>query len=81
LDPNFRFEKEGTDVNFNEPLLIRHANTSSLLASDSVKYQNDFGNEWEVMVHNFSSKNKSQNLALEKDGKITGDIPSKFSMN
>jgi calcyphosin len=29
-------------------------------------------------VHNYSSKNRSQNLHLEKEGKITGDLPTKF---
>jgi len=31
-----------------------------------------------VCVKSFASKNRSQNLALEKDGKITGDLPTKF---
>jgi hypothetical protein len=43
-----------------------------------VKIKNDFGSENEVSVHSFATKNRSQNLALEKDGKITGDLPTKF---
>jgi len=65
-------------VKYNDPILIRHAATSNFLASDLVKLANDFGNEYEVCVNNFASKNRSQNLALEKDGKMTGDLPTKF---
>ena len=43
-----------------------------------VKYKNDFGQEFEICVNSFASKNKSQNLELEKAGKITGDLPTKF---
>lgn len=58
--------------------MIRHCQTSHYLASDLVKYKNDFGQEYEVSVNSFATKNRSQNLALEKEGKLTGDIPSKF---
>lgn len=34
--------------------------------------------EYEVCVHNYSSKNKSQNLALESGGHISADTPTKF---
>lgn len=78
IDPNYRFEKQGEPVRVNEPILIRHAATSHYLASDITKYKNDFGQEYELSVHSFASKNRSQNLALEKDGKITGDLPTKF---
>ena len=78
LDPNQRFEKQGEPVLANEPILIRHCGTSHYLASDLNKYKNDFGQEYEVCVNSFASKNRSQNLALEKEGKTTGDLPSKF---
>jgi len=78
LDPNFRFEKQGSPVEVNDPILIRHLGTNHYLASDLNKLKNDFGSEYEVFVHSFASKNRSQNLALEKDGKITGDLPTKF---
>lgn len=78
LDPNFRFEKQGTPVEVNDPVLIRHLSTNAYLSADLNKIKNDFGTEFEVSVHNFSSKNRSQNLALEKDGRITGDLPTKF---
>ena len=78
LDPNYRFEKQGEPVKANEPILLRHASTSHYLASDTLKFKNDFGNEYEVCVNSYATKNRSQNLALEKEGKITGDVPSKF---
>lgn len=78
VDPNYRFEMQGEKIPANEPVLIRHCHTSHFLASDLVKYKNDFGAEYEVSVHSFASKNKSQNLSLEKEGKLTGDLPSKF---
>lgn len=78
IDPNIRFEKQGEPIQIGDPFLIRHSPTSHYLASDTVKYKNDFGTEFEVMVNSFATKNKSQNLALEKDGKLTADIPSKF---
>lgn len=78
LDPNFRFEKQGSPVECNDPILIRHVATNHYLASDFNKIKNDFGVEYEVSVHSYMSKNRSQNLALEKEGKITGDLPTKF---
>ena len=78
VDPNFRFEKQGQPVEVNDPILIRHVGTNHYLASDNNKIKNDFGQEFEVFVHSFATKNRSQNLALEKDGKITGDLPTKF---
>lgn len=79
LDPNQRFEMQGKPVKSGDPILIRHASTSFYISSDPAhKFKTDFGLEFEVCVNNNSTKNRSQNLALEKDGKITGDIPSKF---
>ena len=78
IDPNFRFEKQGEPVRIGDPILIRHGPTSHYLAADTVKYKNDFGTEFEVSVNSFATKNKSQNLALEKEGKLTSDVPSKF---
>ncbi len=78
IDPNFRFEKQGSPIECNDPILIRHLSTNIYLSADLNRVKNDFGVEFEVTVTNHSSKNKSQNLALEKDGRITGDIPTKF---
>lgn len=78
LDPNFRFEKQGEPILASDPVLIRHAHTNHYLAADLNRIKNDYGVEFEVCVNSFASKNRSQNLALEKDGKITGDLPTKF---
>ncbi len=78
VDPNYRFEMQGKPIKANEPILIRHSSTSHYLSSDMNIYKNDFGGEYEVCVSSYATKNRSQNLALEKDGKMTGDLPSKF---
>ena len=44
-----------------------------------IEYRNDFGIEYEVNGHNYSTKNKSQNLALETKGTLSAGIPTKFS--
>ena len=78
-DPVMRFEMEGQAIKSGEPILIRHVNTNVYLASDQrFKIKNDFGSENEVHCHNHSSNNKSQNLALEQDGRLTVDVPTKF---
>lgn len=59
LDPNFRFEKQGSPVECNDPILIRHVATNHYLASDFNKIANDFGTEFEVTVHSYMSKNRS----------------------
>ena len=71
LDPNARFETAGRTVNSHEPILLKHCATNRFLSSDLINYRNDFGMEFEVSVHSHATKNRSQNLALEKNGKIT----------
>lgn len=79
LDPVYRFEKQGEVVPANTPVLLRHVQTSVYLgACSSNKYKNDFGTEHEVYCFNHSTLNRSQNLALEKEGRLTADVPSKF---
>jgi hypothetical protein len=79
LDPNNRFEMQGQPVMTGEGLLIRHCQTNNFLSSDKACIQaNDYGREYEVCVSSQSTKNRSQNLALEKGGKITGDVATKF---
>lgn len=78
LDPNFRLERQGEPVKCTDPILIRHCSTSHYLASDNCRYANDFGGEKEVMCHSFAVLNRTQNLALEANGNITSDVPSKF---
>lgn len=79
IDPNVRFEMQGEVVKSGEPILLRHVQTAVYLGADSKsKYKNDFGSENEVHCHNHSTKNKSQNLALENEGRLTSDVPTKF---
>lgn len=77
VDPNFRMERQGEPVQAGEPILIRHAQTMHYLASDNKRHGNAFGGEFEVMCHSFSASNKTQNLALEKKGALTSDVPSR----
>ena len=80
-DPLVRFEMQGEVVKNGEPLHFRHVNTCVYLAADSkFRIKNDFGSENEVHCENHSTKNKSQNLALEQDGRLTVDVPTKFQM-
>ena len=79
VDPNLRFERQGRGVRAGEPVLLRHVRTCIYLASDDAyKVKNDFGSENEVHCWMHSSKNKSQNLCLEREGRITVDVPTKF---
>lgn len=78
LNPNDRFERQGEPVKANEPILFRHCQTQHYLASDECRVDNDFGGEREVMTHSFVRLNRTQNLALEGNGNITGDVPTKF---
>jgi hypothetical protein len=77
-DPNERFQARGSPVPCNEAVIFEHCATSHYLASDLVVYNNDFGVEYEASVHSFATLNKSQSLALEKKGKLTRDLPTKF---
>ena len=78
VDPNTRLEAVGHPVVVNKPLLIKHSATCHYLASDLLEYRNDFGTEYEVNVHSYGTKNKSQNLALEGTGAIAGGQATKF---
>jgi len=79
VDPTIRFEMQGQIVKAGDPVLIRHSPTCIYLGSDNrYKYKNDFGTEFEVHCGNHGTMNKSQNLALEKDGRVTVDVPTKF---
>ncbi len=71
----------GKPVPANGAMIIKHCATGHLLASDDIDYRNDFGLEHEVCVHNFSTKNKSQNLALESAGAISSDTATKFQQD
>lgn len=81
VDPNCRLEMEGEPIKVGDNFLVKHCQTLTFLASDCNAYKNDFGSECEVMAHNFCILNKTQNLALEKKGNITVDVPTKFQLD
>lgn len=78
VDPKVRFEVYGDKVPANEAVLIKHSNTNHFLASDNVKYKNQYGDEFEVSVKSYAQTKKTQNLALEKTGNLTSDVPTKY---
>lgn len=78
IDPNVRFEMQGEIVKAGDPVLLRHQHTCVYLAADDgTKVKNDFGSENEVYCNNHCTKNKSQNLELEGNGRLTSDVPTK----
>jgi len=72
-DTQARFEMEGEPVPAGSPLVLRHVQTGSYLASDEIPYNNLFGLEFEVHCFAYYSLSKTQNLVGEKRGDITGD--------
>ena len=81
VNPNVRFETGGQPVRANEPILLKHLATHHYISSDNKPLKNDYGQEFEVSVYSHATQNKSQNLALEKTGKVTRDVPSKFQQD
>lgn len=72
-DATARFEMDGEPVQAGAPLVMRHVQTGSFLASDEIPYHNIFGVEFEVHCFHYYSLGKSQNLVGEMKGEITGD--------
>jgi len=72
-DTRERFEMDGQEVPANEECCLQHVQTGSFLSSDKVPYDTLFGREFEVCGHAALSTNKTQNLAAERKGEITGD--------
>lgn len=72
-DTAARFEMDGEMVPAGSPLVVRHVQTGSFLASDEIPYNNIFGVEFEVHCFHYYSLGKSQNLTGEMKGEITGD--------
>lgn len=68
----------GEPVMANDPILLKHSNTNHFLASDTVPYKNQYGGEFEVNVKSYAQKKKTQNLALEKTGMLTSDVPTRY---
>uniref|UniRef100_A0A7S0ERT5 Uncharacterized protein n=2 Tax=Hanusia phi TaxID=3032 RepID=A0A7S0ERT5_9CRYP len=60
LDPQFKMEMEGQAVPTNAPLAILHCATHQHLASNVVKYRNDFGTEYEMFCKTFNDIMKGQ---------------------
>jgi len=80
-NPSDRFLTKSEPVPVNQAIILEHSGTSHYLASDLMEYKNDFGTEYEVSGHSYATTNKSQCLTLEKVGKLTRDIPTKFQMD
>jgi len=81
IDPQVRFEMQGEIVRAGEPVLLKHVTTCVYLGADpAFKVKNDFGQENEVHCFNHSSNNKTQQLALEKDGRLTIDVTTKLQL-
>jgi hypothetical protein len=89
IDPNKRLLFDGEPVEAFSEIIIKHIPTNHFLASDKIDYRyicsqclicdrNDFGSEYEVCVKSYATLNKSQNLSLEKGGKITREQPTKI---
>mmetsp|Transcript_64514 Transcript_64514/g.181513 ORF Transcript_64514/g.181513 Transcript_64514/m.181513 type:complete len:300 (-) Transcript_64514:120-1019(-) len=72
-DTSCRFEMEGEPVPAGSPVVLRHVQTGSFLASDEIPYNNIFGKEFEVHCYHYFSLGKTQNLTSEKKGDVTGD--------
>ena len=68
----------GELVRANDPVILKHPNTNRYLASDTIEYKNQYGGEFEVNANSYAQNKKTQNLALEKTGMITSDVPTKY---
>ena len=60
LDPQYKMEMEGQAVPTNAPIALVHCATNQHLASDVVKYRNDFGTEYEMFCKTYNDVQKSQ---------------------
>jgi len=72
-DTSERFDSAGEPVSAGSPIVMKHVQTGSFMASDEIPYQNLFGSECEVHCHHYFSLGKSQQLVAEMRGEITGD--------
>jgi len=80
-NPSLRISSVGEPVRANEELIIEHCATAQFLSSDKIQYGNEFGTEYEVSVCSQTTNNKSQQLNLEKVGKLTVDQPTKLNLD
>jgi len=73
-DPGLRTEMEGEEVPAGKPVLIKHVQTGTYLASDKIPYQNIFGPECEVHCHSHAPRTKACTLAGEAKGETENSI-------
>mmetsp|Transcript_96972 Transcript_96972/g.274284 ORF Transcript_96972/g.274284 Transcript_96972/m.274284 type:complete len:302 (-) Transcript_96972:153-1058(-) len=73
-DPDLRAETEGEEVPAGRPVLIRHVQTGTYLASDKIPYKNMFGQECEVHCHSHVPLSKGGVLAGEAKGETENSI-------
>lgn len=66
--PDLRGEAEGQPVPAGEPVLLKHVQTGSYLASDEIPYHNVFGPECEVHCFTYGALTKPAILAGEAKG-------------
>jgi hypothetical protein len=71
LDPQFKMEMEGQPVPTNAPVSLMHCATHSHMASDVIKYRNDFGTEYEMFCKSFIDVQKGQ--LGQRESKMLGD--------
>jgi hypothetical protein len=60
LDPQFRLEMEGQPIMSNAPMAVLHCQTNQFLASDKIKYYNEFGSEYELFCKNYLDGQRGQ---------------------
>jgi hypothetical protein len=72
-DTSDRFDSAGEPVSAGSPIVMKHVQTGSFMASDEIPYQNLFGKEFEVHCFHYFSLGKSQMLTAEMKGEITGE--------
>lgn len=73
FESSYRLELEGEPISKDHPIILKHSNTNSALASHFYDYFNDFGSEYEVCCCNYVEKGKKSCLQREHSGCDTID--------
>jgi hypothetical protein len=72
---NRKYQPKGSPILANDPIVLLHRATGSPLACNpSYSLQSEFGEEYEVSCHKYSTFGKTLNLVLEQEGQCTGDV-------